>query len=90
MEFIVSPYWSDISTQFEGSISYEIHTNQTSLTLLHRVSKYIQQEEQNEFIGTWMLVAEWNSVPSPGMQYIILYNSQPHSRAVVLRSIDVH
>lgn len=67
LEYLVTPYWSDISTRSSGFVSYITHTNKTSLSLLHRVSKYIQQQEQNQFSGTWMLVAEWNNVPSPGM-----------------------
>ena len=67
LEYIVAPYWSDISTRSVGSVSYEIHTNESSLVLLHRVSKYIRHQEQSQFSGTWMLVAEWNSVPTPGV-----------------------
>lgn len=66
LEYIVAPYWSDISTRSVGTVSYEIHTNESSLELLHTVSKYIRHQEQNQFSGTWMLVAEWNRVPSPG------------------------
>lgn len=65
-QYIVAPYWSDIDTRSAGSVSYEVHTNRTSLLLLHKVNKYIRQQEQNNFAGTWMLVAEWNSIPSPG------------------------
>ncbi len=67
LEYIVAPYWSDISTRSVGSVSYEIHTNETSIVLLNRVSKYIRQKEQNQFYGIWMLVVEWKSVPNPGM-----------------------
>ena len=70
LKYIVAPYWSDIDTRSTGSVSYELHTNRTSLLLLHKVSKYIRQREQNNFAGIWMLVAEWNSIPSPGMYCI--------------------
>lgn len=66
LEYIVAPYWSDIDTSTSGSVSYEFHTNKTSLPLLHKVSKYIRQREHNYFSGTWMLVAEWNNVAAPG------------------------
>ena len=49
-----------------GSVSYEIHTNKTSLSLLNKVSKFIRHREQNQFSGAWMLVAEWNRLPKPG------------------------
>ena len=65
LEYLVAPYWTDITTRSSGSVSYVVLTNETSLSLLQRVSKYIQQEEQNSFSGTWMLVAEWRNVPSP-------------------------
>lgn len=66
LRYMIAPYWSDINTRSIGSVSYEVHSNQTSLLLLHKVSKFIRQKEQSQFSGTWMLVAEWNSVPSPG------------------------
>ncbi len=76
LEYIVAPFWSDINTRTVGSVSYEVHTNKTSLSLLHRVSKYIRQREQNEFSGTWMLVAEWNRIESPGrLCYTVYYYS---------------
>lgn len=77
VEYLVAPYWSNINTRSSGSVSYITHTNKTSLSLLHRVSKYIQQEEQNQFSGTWMLVAEWNNVPSPRM-FSTNINYQPY------------
>ena len=73
LEYLVAPYWSNINTRSFGSVSYITHTNKTSLSLLHRVSKYIQQEEQNQFSGVWMLVAEWSNVPSPRMFNIIIH-----------------
>ena len=66
LKYIVAPYWSDIDTRSSGSVSYEFHTNITSLSLLNKVSKYIRQQEQNYFSGIWMLVAEWNAIPPPG------------------------
>ncbi len=66
MEYIVAPFWSDVSTRSAGSVAYEVYTNQTDLPLLHKVNKYIQDVEKNQFSGTWMLVAEWNSVQGPG------------------------
>ena len=69
VEYVVAPYWSDIDTRTAGSVSYEFHTNKTSLPLLNKVSKYIRQREQNHFSGTWMLVVDWNAIPPPGKVY---------------------
>ena len=81
VEYLVAPFWSDISTQSAGSVSYEIHTNETSSLLLHRVSKYIRHQEMNQFGGTWMLAAEWDSVPSPGNVFSIQWLIRPVGRA---------
>ena len=62
MEYIVAPFWRATNAYSSRSVSYEIHTNQTSLTQLDDVSKYIRQKEKTQFRGVWMLVAEWNSV----------------------------
>ena len=66
VNYIVAPFWSDMSTRTSGSVSYVIHTNKTSSSLLHTVSKFIRHMETNQFSGTWMLLAEWNSIPQPG------------------------
>ena len=65
-KYIVAPFWSDMDTRSSGSVSYEVHTNTTSMLLLHKVNKYIRQQEQNNFAGTWMLVAEWSGISNPG------------------------
>ena len=69
-KYIVAPYLSDIDTTSTGSVFFEEYTNRTNLSLLQRVSNFIQQREQNKFTGTWMLVAEWNSVIKSGKEII--------------------
>ena len=66
-KYIVAPYLSDIDTRSTGSVSYEVYSNRTNLSLLQRVSSFIQQKEQNRFTGTWMIIAEWNSVVDSGI-----------------------
>lgn len=65
-KYIVAPYLSDIDTRSSGSVSFEIYSNTTNLPLLHKVSNFIQQREFSSFVGTWMLIAEWNSVVDSG------------------------
>ena len=61
-DYIVAPYWSDIDTSSTGRISYEVHTNVTSLSMLGAISKYIRHQEGSGFAGTWMVLAEWKDV----------------------------
>ena len=70
----MAPYWADTDiTGGVGEVSYHIHTSQTeSLTW---VSTYISQQEQIDFTGTWMLIAEWKNVPEYlGDRSIVSYN----------------
>ncbi len=62
--YLVAPFWArhDISTI--GEVSYEVHNNSTGL--LSIVSNFIRQEENNAFVGTWMVVAEWRDIPQFG------------------------
>ena len=79
--YLVAPYWADINIDNAlelGQISYEVHTADSDSTLLSQVSFFIseQWEDSEEFIGRWMLVAEWNDVPPFGstteVEFIIL------------------
>ena len=58
---MVAPFWADHDIRPEGEISYEVHN--TSTSLMSTVSNFIRKTQQNEFSGTWMLVAEWSNVP---------------------------
>ena len=46
-------------------MSFEVHTSDsgTPTALLTHVSTFIRQQLQNDFRGTWMLVAEWADAP---------------------------
>ena len=59
--FLVAPFWTDNDiSRGVGEVSYWVHNNRTeSLTF---VSTYISQQQQVNFSGTWMLVAEWRNV----------------------------
>ena len=61
-QYLVAPFWVDIDTRRDvGNISYQVYSNESSL--LDTVNTIISDEENINFIGHWMLVAEWNDVP---------------------------
>ena len=71
-KYIVAPYLSDIDTRSDGSVSFETYSNTTNLPLLQKVSNFIQQREFSSFVGTWMLIAEWNSVVDSGKRFALI------------------
>ena len=61
---IVAPYLTDIDISYGvGSISYEVHSTNTSMSLLTKVNSLIEEHMETHFSGKWMLVAEWKDVP---------------------------
>ena len=62
--YVVAPFWAqnDISHRV-GHVAYEIHDSENSGNYLSLVSTFISGHQQVHFNGTWMLLAEWNSVP---------------------------
>ena len=74
--FIVAPFEANtnIATS-KGNVSYEVHNITTSPSFLSEANRYIQQNLQPGFSGTWMLVAEWNSVPQSGQSTSLVYKS---------------
>ena len=60
---VVAPFWTDNDiTGGVGEVSYQVYNNSLSESLSW-VSTYISQQQQVNFNGTWMLVAEWRDVP---------------------------
>ena len=66
-QYLVAPFWDDINTETHGDISYQVYT--TGSSLLDTVNNIISDEENINFIGHWMLVAEWNSVAELGGRF---------------------
>jgi len=64
---MVAPFWAsnDISNRV-GIVSYEVHSSAASSSYTNLVSSFISQQQQVQFNGTWMLLAEWHSVPQFG------------------------
>lgn len=47
-----------------GQISYEVHSSVTGLMSL--VNTFIQQQDDEDFVGTWMMVANFKETPQDG------------------------
>lgn len=62
--YMVAPFWanSDISMRV-GSVSYEVHSSQASSDYIDLVNSFISRQQQVQFNGTWMILAEWKDVP---------------------------
>ena len=61
---LVAPFFSDIDiSNGVGRIDYEIHTNNTSQSILSSVNSIINRQTQTGFNGRWLLVATWDDVP---------------------------
>ena len=58
---LVAPYWVDNDLRNGGTASYEVHT--TGSPVLEQVSSFIQTTEDDDFEGSWMILAEWRDVP---------------------------
>lgn len=59
----MAPFWTDSDiSEGVGEVSYQVYDNSQSESLSW-VSTYVSQQQQINFIGTWMLVAEWRDVP---------------------------
>lgn len=57
---LVAPFWTNYNQTQSGSISYEVHSTATGLTSI--VNNFIRQEGEEDFLGTWMMVATFNEL----------------------------
>lgn len=67
---VVAPFWSDNDIRKEGTVRYVAITEGASTQeneLLAEVNTFLQEMENiQDFVGTWMLVAQWEKVhPHP-------------------------
>ena len=62
--FLVAPFWSDVDIRMVGDISFEVHSvdDLDSWVHLREVNSFVSNYTGNQFDGTWMLVAFWDSV----------------------------
>ena len=60
----MAPFFTDINiARGIGQISYEVHDDSTSESLLSSVDSVINNNMQTNFHGEWLLVAKWDNVP---------------------------
>ena len=57
--YLVAPFWDNIDLRRRGNIFYEVHSLDSSPSLLSQVSHFVSD---GLFSGTWMLVAQWDQV----------------------------
>lgn len=69
---VIAPYWSDNDIRREGAVRYatfhssDAARNEQGRNWLQRVNQYVQTSQENDFEGTWLLTAHWDTVhPSP-------------------------
>ena len=58
---LVAAYWVNSDIRQSGRISYEVHSSATGLMSV--VNNFIQLQEDEDFVGTWMMVATFIEVP---------------------------
>ena len=71
----VAPFWSDNDIRREGAVRYasfyvnDANDNPDGKTWLDQVNEYVQstqEENEEKFVGTWVLTVHWDHVhPSP-------------------------
>lgn len=54
---------SEFCFECGGQVSYEVHTVNTSMSILSQVDDFINQNQQREFHGQWLIVATWEDIP---------------------------
>ena len=62
--YLVAPFWSDVDIRREGAVFYEVHMtgNSGSEDLLGVVSDFVSDYTGDDFVGSWMLIAQWDKV----------------------------
>lgn len=61
--YIAAIFWADWLTIGSGKVSWELHTANSSQSLLEQVDDLIQREYgDTNFTGSWMLVTSWENV----------------------------
>ena len=77
--FVLAPFWDEIDLRKAGNVFYEVHTtfnnDSDSLMLLSEVNEYIEWETADIFLGSWMLLVQWDDV-----------HSYPHGKDVISSS----
>lgn len=64
-----------------GKISYEVHSTMTALMSI--VNNYIQEHNDEDFVGTWMMLVTYNDVPQKDSKEVAKY------LILIIRSLHV-
>ena len=59
---IVAPLLTDFDIETCGQVNYEVHTMNTSTFILSHISTLINQNQDIDFAGEWLVVATWKDV----------------------------
>ena len=62
--YVVAPYWADHDIRRDGEVYYEalVKGESSDDRVLNRVNHYITLNADPEFVGTFMILAEWQNV----------------------------
>ena len=75
---LVAPFFTDIDISGGiGGIDYELHTEDTSQSILSQVDSVINDHAGTNFNGRWMLVATWDNVPPFGDSTVVRSGKSP-------------
>lgn len=59
---LVAPLLADFDIETHGQVNYEVHTMNTSSYILSHISALINQNQDIDFAGEWLVVATWEDV----------------------------
>ena len=85
--FLVAPYWVDFDMHQTTQISYEIHDSFTGLLSL--VNNFIQQEDDEEFVGTWMMIVSFEA-PENGFKVFFARGSHDYQEVGIFASLQTN
>ena len=73
--YIAAVFWADWHTLTSGTVSWEVHTRDSSQSLIEQVDNLIQEEYgDTNFTGSWMLVGFWENVTDSDELIEVSYN----------------
>lgn len=58
--YTVAPFWADHDLRPAGQVSYEVYSKSNTMS---SVNRFIRQQTESDFEGSWMLIAKWDNIP---------------------------
>ncbi len=59
---LVAPFWDDVDITKAGSTGRVLYESHNSGSAVQEMSSFISEQVGSEFVGRWMLLAEWRNV----------------------------